>query len=183
MEGMLGEIRALGFGFTPKSWMPCNGQILQISAYNALFAVIGTQFGGDGQTNFALPNLQGKVAIGAGQGIGLSNYTVGQTGGEQEVTLTLDETPAHNHAVNAGVSSTTPIMQEVKVPTNSSLLSNMGSQTGPKSGFGYVQVAPNASLNPASVQLAGGNMPHDNTAPVLSLNYCICVAGVFPPRS
>lgn len=183
MEGMIGEIKAFGFGFNPKYWMPCNGQLLQISANTALFSILGTQYGGDGRVTFALPNLQGKVAVGAGQGIGLSNYNVGETGGEQQVTLTINEMPAHNHAVNGGTATSTAIMQEVKVPNGSTVISNIASQIGPKPGFGYVQVDPNTNLNPASIQNSGGNLPHDNTAPILALNYCICVQGTFPPRS
>src|SRR5262245_53022514 len=97
-EPFLGEIRTFGFNFAPTGWAMCNGQLLAIAQNTALFSLLGTQFGGNGQTTFALPNLQGRVGIHEGQGAGLSQYTIGQVGGTETVTLTVNQIPAHNHS-------------------------------------------------------------------------------------
>src|ERR1700722_5395883 len=112
----LGQIMIVPYNFAPQGWAFCNGQLLSIAQNTALFALIGTIYGGDGRSNFALPNLQGRVPVGAGQGLGLSEYTIGQSGGEQTHTLDLQEMPEHDHALNGSTTTGTTALPEGSVP-------------------------------------------------------------------
>jgi microcystin-dependent protein len=159
----LGEIRIFSFGFPPKGWTQCNGQLLPINQNQALFALLGTTYGGDGRTNFALPNLQGNVPIHVGNG-----FVLGEVGGEATHTLIYSEMPAHTHPV---VGSSTP--------------ANLGVPTGNlwAAGNGAYNPSANTSMNPACVTFMGGNQAHENRSPYLTLNICIALSGVFPSQN
>jgi microcystin-dependent protein len=169
------EIRIFPFNFAPKGWAFCNGQLMPISQNTALFSLLGTTYGGDGKSTFALPNLQGQAPIGQGQGPGLSLYDLGQTGGEAQVTLLQSEMPAHNHSARgnsgAGTSST---------PASADWAAAKVLRQGTNL---YTQSSANTLMNPFALSIAGGNLPHNNMAPYLALNFCIALQGVFPARS
>lgn len=187
MEPFLGEIRAFAFSFNPSNWLVCNGQLLPIQQYSALFSIIGINYGGNGTTNFALPNIQGSVLNGSGQMPGGDNYAVGDTGGSAGVAITTDTMPAHNHGF-VGATTTAPT-DAVTVPVNGSYLSNSFAKANPGAttgvfGRSYAPAtpAPNGVLNPSSIGLSGGNQPHDNMMPYVAITYCIAIQGVFPSR-
>jgi microcystin-dependent protein len=177
----LGEIRIFAGNFNPRSWAFCRGQLLPIAQNDALYALIGTTFGGDGQTTFGLPDMQGRSLIGQGQGSGLSSYVVGQKSGTETVTLNTTQLPSHNHSLNAwNIDSTN------ETPGTSVGLSNpLNAHTGEKSLF-YLNTngGPNSpALAADTIMPSGGNQPHDNMAPSLVLNYIIALEGVFPSRN
>ena len=180
MDPYLGELRLFGFNFAPVGWQICQGQLLPISQYAALFSILGTQFGGNGTSNFALPNLQGMVPIGQGTGPGLSQFTVGETGGEQTVTLQLGQMPGHSHALNAlpaHSANITPV-------AGSSLSEGEGGSRGSSYAVNtYTTNTRSTTLNPSAVGTAGGGQAHDNMQPYLTMNWCIAMSGVYPPRS
>lgn len=178
MEPFVGEIRLLPFSFAPKNWALCNGQILAIQSNTALFSIIGTAYGGNGTTNFQLPNLQGQVVAGVGQGPGLSPWSWGEQQGEDGVTLLTTEIPAHNHLITA--------------------MNNPGSASTPaadtylakdvRGGAGVINymLAPgvtNTVMAPQTIGVTGGNTAHENRQPFLALNYCIALYGIYPPRN
>jgi microcystin-dependent protein len=164
----LGEIRLVSFNFAPKGWALCNGQILAISQNAALFSILGTIYGGNGTSTFALPNFQGTVPVGWGQGSGLSTRNLGETGGSNTVSLTANQVPAHAHAAAAITSAAT-----TGNPSNALLaqgaLANFG-DSGGTAQFG----------NLAST---GGSQPHENEQPYVGLNFIIALVGIFPSRS
>jgi microcystin-dependent protein len=176
-EAYLGEIRIFGFTFAPVGWAFCDGQLLAISQYAALFSIIGTFYGGNGQTTFALPNFQGCTGINQGTGPGLSTYVVGETSGQTTVTLTQGQLPSHNHPIN----TLTPALQtqEVDVPTPQSFIGN----SHPDTCYSSTVTNPTTSFWPNSIGFAGQGLPHDNMQPYLVLNFCIALSGAFPPRS
>ena len=163
-EPFLGEVKIFSFGFAPKGWSLCNGQLLPINQNQALFALLGTTYGGDGRVNFGLPNLQGRVPFHTGSGLSL-----GQSGGETAHTLNISELPAHTH-----------------VPVGNSNSANAASPGGnlwaSLTGGGYLQTA-NTAMNPASILPTGGSQPHDNMSPYLTLNFCIALQGIFPSQN
>jgi microcystin-dependent protein len=159
----IGEIKVISFNFPPKGWAFCNGQLLAINQNQALFSILGTMYGGNGQTNFALPNLQGRIPLHQGQG-----FNVGQAGGEVAHTLTIQETPTHVHP---GAAQSTP---NGVSPTNAIWA------TAPSAAYAP---APNIQMNPAAVQNSGGSQPHENQAPYLVLNFIIALVGIFPSRN
>ena len=161
-EPFLAEIRIMSFVFAPKGWALCNGQLLPINQNQALFSLLGTTFGGNGQTNFALPNLQGKTPIHVGAG-----HTLGETGGEQAHTLSIAELPAHTHAANA---SSSPGNQAL--PANNILASPLNLSYGSANGL--------TSLVAGSVTNIGGSQAHLNMQPFLTLSFCIALQGIFP---
>jgi microcystin-dependent protein len=168
----LGEIRMVCFNYAPLGWALCDGQIIAIQTNTALFSLLGTTYGGNGTTNFALPNLQGRVAIHQGNGAGLSPYIMGQQGGTESVTLTSQQMPQHNHLV-----STVSAQGSQPRPGNNLLATGSGGNNyapGPSDG---------STLNPAAVSLAGGNQPHPNIQPYLCINFIIALQGIYPPRS
>jgi len=175
MDPFVAEIRIFPFNFAPKGWAFCDGQLLPISQNTALFSLLGTTYGGDGKSTFALPDLQGSAAMHPGQGPGLSLYDLGQTGGTQFVTLLQSEMPAHQH--NVGMATT----------ANGNSLTPVGSTwaTTP-SGRGFLFVyhpgPPTAKMLADSILPAGGSLPHNNMQPYLTLNFCIALQGVFPAR-
>jgi microcystin-dependent protein len=166
------EIRIFAGNFAPTGWALCNGQLMPISQNTALFSLLGTTYGGDGKSNFALPNLQGSAPMQQGQGPGLSQRVLGEVGGEQNVTLLQTEMPAHNHGVQAA--SGTGLAD----PTNNVWAS------GAK-GFGsvYSPTGNNTSMSPLATSITGGNLPHNNMMPYLCLTFIIALQGVFPPRT
>jgi microcystin-dependent protein len=167
------EIRIFGCNFAPTGWAQCNGQLLPISQNTALFSLLGTFYGGDGKSTFALPNLQGSVAIHQGQGQGLSEYFLGQQGGSQFVTLLESEMPLHTHSVGAYTGD--PADNRIPAPNMTLGTPDPGLVYNP-SNSGLTQMAPQA------ISPAGGSLPHNNMMPYLTLNFCIAMQGVFPPR-
>lgn len=175
------EIRIFACNFAPTGWALCNGQLLPISQNTALFSLLGTSYGGNGQNNFALPNLQGAAPMHWGQGAGLSLRDIGEVGGSQSVTLLSSEIPAHSHALAAldQASSAT-------VPAADKYLAGGASKTV----LGVPKPVPPAFADPASLvameaqslTIAGGGLPHNNVQPYLVLNFCIALQGVYPPR-
>jgi microcystin-dependent protein len=160
----MSEIRIFSFNFPPKQWAFCNGQFLPINQNQALFSLLGTMYGGNGVTTFALPDLRGRVPIHVGSG-----FTQGESGGEPAHTLTLSEMPAHNHMVSASSASASADGPAGNLWAN-------GSQAA------YTTV-PAVSLNPQAVVTVGGSQPHENRSPFLVLNFCIALTGVFPSRN
>jgi microcystin-dependent protein len=170
-DPFVAEIRIFGFNFPPTGWAFCNGQLLPISQNTALFSLLGTFYGGDGKSTFALPNLQGSAPIHQGQGPGLSEYVIGEPGGSDTVTLTESETPVHNHNLMA---SSDPGDLPAPAPDRSLARSQP---------FIYKQPpALTEGLAPQAVGVSGGSQPHNNMMPFLTLNFCIALQGVFPPR-
>lgn len=177
----LGEIRMFGGNFAPRNWMLCTGQLLSIAQYSALFSLIGTTYGGDGTTNFALPNLQSRVTMGQGNGTGLTPRTLGEVGGQENVTLTIQQIPSHIHALNA----TTAVAADGGQTPGSNYVLAQPSGTGEVYTVNDGTQPPPTSLTlPAqSCSMTGSNMPHDNIMPILCVNYIIAVAGIFPSRN
>ncbi len=169
-DPFLGEIRLFPYTFAPRGWALCNGQILSIAQNTALFSLIGTIYGGDGRTTFALPDLRGRVAVSSGQGPGLSQYDVGQTGGAESVTLTEAEAPAHTHAMN------------VNGPSSGSNNPNNRYLGRVSTGTAYAATTNGKTLKPDAIAPSGADHPHENRPPHLALNYCIALEGVFPAR-
>jgi microcystin-dependent protein len=174
------EIRIFPFNFAPKGWAFCDGQLLPLSQNTALFSLLGTTYGGDGKSNFALPNLQGRDPMHPGQGPGLSLHDLGEQGGEDFVTLLQSEIPSHSHTMTADNSQAT-----ASDPTsNFYAAGHFDDGLGHK---GQVQIyntaAPSDPLSPLSTSIAGGSQPHNNLMPYLTLNFCIALQGVFPPRT
>jgi microcystin-dependent protein len=167
------EIRIFPFYFAPKGWAFCNGQIMPISQNTALFSLLGTTYGGDGKSTFALPDLQGRVVMQPGQGPGLSLHDLGESGGSEYVTLLESEIPSHVHsAMSAGA---TPA--ELNSPSPATALAT---SRGGKA-YGAATASP-GNMAPETIAAAGGSLPHNNMMPYLVLNYCIALQGVFPPR-
>jgi microcystin-dependent protein len=181
MNPFLGQISLLGCNFAPQGWALCQGQLLAINQYTALFALLGVNFGGNGTTNFALPDLRSRAPIGFGQGSGLSVYAIGQAGGQESVPITASTYPTHSHALFAAASTASG-------NTPGGLIEAEG-QTGGRGGNVNLAlyssaVAPVTSLAPAALTAAaGGNQPHNNLQPYLALNFCIALQGIFPARS
>jgi microcystin-dependent protein len=165
------EIRAFPFNFAPVGWASCNGQILPISQNTALFSLVGTYYGGNGTSNFGLPNLQGSMPVGYGQAAGLSPYALGQAGGSQTETLLLQEMAQHTHSLLTDNING----PDTNTPGNAALSSPVSMYTSATSPL--VQMASQA-IGPA-----GGNLPHNNMMPFLVLNFCIALQGVYPARS
>jgi microcystin-dependent protein len=171
-DPFVAEIRIFPFNFAPKGWAFCDGQLLPLSQNTALFSLLGTTYGGDGKSTFALPDMQGNAPMHPGQGPGLSLYDLGETGGVETVTLLVSEIPVHSHTMNAS-----DIQADKTVPSSSTVL-------GQSQGGSLYAAA--ANLVPMAFQAlppAGGGLPHNNMQPYLTLNFCIAMQGVFPPRT
>ena len=177
MDPFVGEIRAVGFNFAPVGWATCDGQLLPISQNTALFSLLGTQFGGNGTSNFALPNLQGSVPMDRGAGAGLTQRVVGETGGDDSVTLLQSEMPAHSHQLNADSDAAT-----ATTPANNLWAAGAIPRRGAPPDF-YSNATPNTSLLAGAALPAGGGLPHNNLQPYLVLTFIIALQGVFPARS
>jgi microcystin-dependent protein len=173
-EPFVGEIRLMPYTFAPYGWAACDGQLLSVIQYQTLFALIGTTFGGDGTTTFGVPDLRARTAIGFGNGPGLTHRAVGQTGGENSVTLNINQLPPHTHVLQASSAA-----QSGGVLTNA-LFANLGGRT---SGYASYAAGPNVvSLNNASIQSMGSSQSHENRQPFLAVQYCIATEGIFPVR-
>ncbi len=164
-DPFLGEIRLMSFIYPPSGWAVCNGQLLPINQYQALFALLGARYGGNGSTNFALPNLQGRVPMHTGSG-----YFLGQSVGEQSVTLTTQNLPQHQHLLQASSNST------------GTQGDPSGSLLAPVNG-GYGTPASLTPLDASSVTTVGGTQPHENMQPYLTLSFCIALTGIFPTQN
>jgi microcystin-dependent protein len=175
-EAYIGEIRIFGFNFAPMNWAFCDGQLLSISQNTALFSVIGTFYGGNGQTTFALPDFQGRTGIQQGTGIGLSTYDVGEPSGSTTVALTQGQLPLHNHVINTYAGSTAT--QVLQTATSQSFLGN----AKPDDLYSSVTPTPTTAFSPTAIGLTGQSLPHDNMQPYQVQNFCICLNGYFPPR-
>ena len=172
MDPFVAEIRIVAFDFAPKGWAFCDGQLLPISQNTALFSILGTTYGGDGRTTFALPNLAGRAPMHPGQGPGLSPHQLGEAGGAEAVTLSTNQTPAHSHALMAqsGAAST-------KIPAGHVL-------SHPARGTPYAPASANVvTMASQATAPAGGQASHNNMMPYLALRFCIALQGVFPPRN
>lgn len=174
MDPFVAEIRIFPFNFAPKGWAFCDGQILPLSQNTALFSLLGTTYGGDGKSNFALPDLQGRAPMHPGQGPGLSLHDLGEQGGSDTVSLLESEIPSHAHTLRV---ATDPAELNAASPTRSLTRSNGGSAYQSNTTQNLVSMSPNA-LAPA-----GGDQPHNNMQPYLTLNFCIALQGVYPPRT
>ena len=170
-QSFIGDLSLVPYNFTPRYWASCDGQLLSISQNTALFSILGTTYGGNGVTNFALPNLNSRTPVGQGQGPGLSQYFLGQTGGEATHTLLISEMPSHSHvlAVNNAVGTSDD-------PTG-------GYYAGSASGVPLYAPINSVLFNASVLGSQGGNQPHNNWQPYLGLKWIICLQGVFPPRS
>ena len=168
-DPFVAEIRIFPFNFAPTGWAFCDGQLLPLSQNTALFSLLGTTYGGNGKSNFALPDMQGNAPLHPGQGPGLSLYDLGQTGGSETVTLLISEIPAHAHALRAQSA-----LGDTPVPANNSLARFNNAYQSNTSGL--------TPMAPEALPPAGGNLPHNNLMPYLTLNFCIAMQGVFPPR-
>jgi microcystin-dependent protein len=172
-DPFVAEIRIFPFNFAPKGWAWCNGQIMPISQNTALFSLLGTTYGGDGKSTFALPNLMGKAPMHPGQGPGLSLYNLGQEGGSETVTLLESEIPAHAHALRANTNTA-----DNKAPNPALSLARSSG------GFAYQSNTSGlVNMHPAALSPAGGSTPHNNMQPYLTYYFNIALQGVFPPRS
>jgi len=160
----MGEIKIISFNFAPQGWSFCNGQLLPINQNQALFSLLGTMYGGNGQTNFALPDLRGRVPLHMGQGL-----IQGQAGGQEFHTLTQSEMPAHNHIVNAVNGTAT-----TEAPAGNFLATNPAA---------LYNTTPNTSFKPATVSNVGGSQPHENRQPFIVLNFIVALQGIFPSRN
>ncbi len=169
-DPFVAEIRIFPFNFPPTGWATCDGQIMPLSQNTALFALLGTTYGGDGKSTFALPNLQGSAPMHPGQGPGLSLHDLGETGGSETVTLLESEIPAHAHGLQASQADAIGRIPAGELPA-----------TGIGLGM-YGAPAPLVSLSPSAAAPAGGDQPHNNMMPYLTFYFCIALQGVFPPR-
>jgi microcystin-dependent protein len=173
-DPFIAEIRIFGFNFAPRSWAFCNGQLLPISQNTALFSLLGTSYGGDGKSTFALPNLQDGGAMATGQGPGLTERFLGESGGSEFLTLLESEIPVHDHGLQAS-----PDPADLGSPSPTRSLARSQPNV-------YKQTAGAAPPQPLAFQaagVAGGSQPHNNMQPYLTLNFCIALQGIFPPRS
>ncbi len=166
----VGEMMMVGFNFAPVSWAFCNGQLLSIAENEVLFQLIGTTYGGDGQTTYALPDLRGRLPLGAGQGTGLSNYVIGQIGGVENVTLNVNQLAAHTHLVNPAASSGEPT-------------TNRPDNAFPAVGGYYAGSTNGSPMGAPTLASTGGNQPHNNIQPVLGINWIISLFGIFPSQN
>jgi microcystin-dependent protein len=173
-EPFIGQVIAVGFNFAPVGWALCQGQLLAISEFSALYQLLGTTYGGDGQNTFGLPDLRGRAALGMGQGSGLQPYALGQLGGAESVTLAAGQFAAHTHALHGATTATTP------TPGSAVVLGTPAAATpiyATGAGIGTT-LAPSA-VSPAT----GGGGPHENRQPSLTINYIISLFGIFPSQS
>lgn len=170
-DPFVAEIRVFPFNFPPKGWAWCNGQILPISQNTALFSLLGTTYGGDGKSTFALPNLQGRVPMHPDQGPGLSDHDLGEMNGSETVTLLESEIPSHSHAMRAAASD----------PANVKIV-NPNASFGVSQEAQIYQDAADVTLAPEALAPAGGDQPHNNLQPYLTMYFNIALQGVFPPR-
>jgi microcystin-dependent protein len=169
-QPFIGEIAIVGFNFEPNNWAFCDGRLMAISQNDALFALIGTTYGGDGETTFALPDLRGRVPIHQGSN-GFGNFVIGQTGGEETVTLTINQIPMHEHSISGQSGPGTTAIATNGVWAAQSQLNV------------YSSASADTPMNPSSISTVGGSQAHDNRSPFLTLNYIISLFGIFPSQN
>jgi microcystin-dependent protein len=178
MDAFIGEIRLMGFGIVPRGWLACQGQLLAINQNQALFSLLGTTYGGNGQTTFGLPDLRGRAIVNQGAGTGLSPYSMGQRAGTESATLLLNQIPSHGHTVSGTLKASTG-------PESNSPVNAYPAATEDGSGS-YSSATSNAAMSSGTVTGStaanGGSQGHENRQPVLVMNYCICTQGYFPSR-
>ncbi|RYZ21782.1 MAG: phage tail protein [Chitinophagaceae bacterium] len=179
MEPFVGEIKMVGFNYAPDNWMPCDGRLVPIQQYMALYSLLGNRYGGDGRTTFGLPDLRGRVPVGTGNGPGLSGIELGQIGGVETVTLTNQQMPMHTHGFAVANTNGDTI-----VPTAGASLAvvNTGGRNPEQHPAYLASGTPDVQLNPASVQPQGGSQAHENRQPYLGTMFIIAMNGIFPPR-
>ena len=173
-DPFLAEIRVFPFNFAPKGWALCNGQLLPLSQNTALFSLLGTTYGGNGKSNFALPDLQGAVPMHPGQGPGLSMHDLGEMSGTDTVTLLDSEMPAHTHQAQANAGGQVS-SNAVNTAWGSGGFGSLAMYASPAAG-------PLVNMSPQALAPSGGSLPHNNLQPYLVFNYCIAIQGIFPPR-
>ncbi len=173
----IAQIAIFGFNFAPRDWSFCNGALVPISQNDALFALIGTTYGGNGVSTFALPNIQDRTVVNAGQGPGLSNYALGQPVGVAEVTLTQDQLPSHSHIANATAAAA---QNDYVLPVAQN--DWMGQHTV-GAGVLFAPAGDGSMFNAQTINTSGGSLPHQNEQPYLGMNYCIALYGIFPARN
>lgn len=172
-DPFIGEIQIFAGKFAPRGWALCNGQLMSVQQNTALFSILSTMYGGDGRTTFALPNLMGRAPMGVGSGAGLTPRSQGAQVGSSAVTLLTTQMPAHTHPVGA-----TTIEGDLSAP-NGNIWAQMDGKPAPKA---YSNSAPNVTMNPMAIGVAGGSQPHNNMQPYLALNFIIALDGVYPSR-
>jgi microcystin-dependent protein len=176
-QPFIAQIQPFGFTFAPKNWAQCNGQILPIAQNTALFSLLGTMYGGNGQTTFALPNLQSRVPMHAGTFLG-GSYAQGQQAGEEQVTLAITTLPGHNHTF-LGTANDANDTQ----PAVDAALAKIQQASGAGGDPYYAPDTTPQPLTSSSLAMVGGGQPHNNLQPYLTINWCICMFGIFPPRN
>ncbi len=174
MDPFIGEISIFAGNFPPRGWAFCQGQLLAISQNNALFAILGTTYGGNGVTTFALPDLRGRVLVGPGQGPGLQSYNLGDTGGQENVTLNINQMPVHNHVTTVATNSNAG---------NSAAPNGRTLAASDQRNDQYTDQGGNGNLAGVTVGTAGGSQPHENRPPYISINFIIALQGVYPSRN
>lgn len=172
-DPFVAEIRAFPFNFAPRGWAWCDGQLLPLSQNTALFSLLGTTYGGDGKSNFALPNLNGRAAMHPGQGPGLSLHDLGEQGGEETVTLLQSEIPSHSHVV---------ITSQEEGESRRPVAGHYVAKSAPGARFAPTGT-PSVPMAPTAMSVAGSGLPHNNMMPYLTFYYAIALQGVFPPRT
>lgn len=170
-EPFIGEIQLLPFSYAPRGWMRCEGQLLSIAQNTALFSILGTTYGGNGQTTFALPDLRGRSPVHWGQGPGLQPVVLGEIGGASTVSLIATEMPTHTHAASAVSAVGTSDVPSSATLAQSSIRSDL------------YAISANTTMSPAAVGIAGSSQPHNNMPPYLALAFCIAIQGIFPSRN
>lgn len=165
-EPFLGEIALFPYDFVPKNWAPCDGRLMGIIQNSALFSLLGTNFGGDGWNTFALPNLNGRVALGVGRGPGLTDYSIGEAGGQAEVTLSTSQLPAHHHGMRVATATASHGSPVDAVPAGAP-----------------VEMYNANATDQEALGRAGQSLPHPNIQPSLGLRYCIALAGIYPSQT
>jgi microcystin-dependent protein len=174
MEAYIGQIIAVGFNFAPLGWELCDGRTMAISQFDVLYSLLGTTYGGDGQTTFNLPDLRGRGGIGQGQKPSLANYALGQAAGSESVTLTSPQLAGHSHT----------LLASAQIGTTDTPATNVGLATNAQTAVFLYDVPPTTvALAAASIGAAGGSQPHENRQPLLAINYIICTQGIYPPQS
>lgn len=169
----VGEIRLFGFSRLPTGWLPCDGSLQPISEYDVLFTLIGTTYGGDGQSTFAVPDLRGQLPLHNGAGQGLTPRVIGESGGSENVTLLTGQLPAHSHTLSATTVTATSMTPG----------SELGALTGDTMYVTDLTGATAATMAPASITASGNTQPHDNLMPTLTVQYCVAWAGIFPSQN
>lgn len=182
MDVFVGTIMTFGFNFAPHNWALCNGQQIAVQQNTALFSLLGTYYGGNGTTNFLLPNMQSRLPVGMGQGPGLSAYTIGEASGTETTSISILNMPAHNHPISVNNTAAT-----VNVPTTGAAIADANG-SDPTNGDAvtvniYAPAAPNTVLHPQTCGVSGGNQPISILQPTLAVNYSIALYGIYPSRN